>query len=223
MTKLSPIATFISPCHYDLKNIGTLIGVNAGGPGVSAKLYWTLPQGFAVGEIVWPLPTIVHTGPIVNYAFEDKLLLPMSLHIPKGVRDGDVITIDAEASYLVCYEVCLPESAKLSLDIKIGEPIKDARWMANINRVLKAAPKPDQSFIAAARLQNESIILDIQSKDLREGQYKNPYFFPYIQDIIDADAPQVMQPYSDGFRLMLAPGWKLKDTLSQDNCRRDFL
>ncbi len=189
---------------------------NAGGPGVPAELYWTLPQGIEVGEIVWPLPKIVHTGPIVNYAFEDRLLLPMSLHIPKSARVGDVITIDAEASYLVCYEVCLPESAKLSVDIKIGEPVKDARWMANIKRALKAAPKPDQNFKAAARLQNESVFLDIQSKDLRAGQYKNPYFFPYVQDIIDADAPQVMQIFNGGFRLVLTPGWKLKDTLSQD-------
>ena len=180
---------------------------NAGGPGVPAELYWTLPKGFVVGDIVWPLPKIVHTGPIVNYAFEDGLLLPMSLHIPLSARVGDVITIDAEASYLVCYEVCLPESAKLSLDIKIGEPIKDARWMANINRALQAAPQENPDFTSAVKRQDQLFVLDVKSKHLQAGQYKNPYFFPYVQDVIDADAPQVVQQGTEGLRLKLTLGW----------------
>ena len=56
---------------------------NAGGPGKPVQISWTLPEGAAVGEMLWPLPEIVHTGPIVNYVFEDKLLLPMVFAYPR--------------------------------------------------------------------------------------------------------------------------------------------
>ena len=62
---------------------------NAGGPGKPARFIWKLADGYQAGDIIWPLPEIVHTGPTVNYAFEDRLLLPMSLHIPATAKIGE--------------------------------------------------------------------------------------------------------------------------------------
>ncbi len=189
---------------------------NAGGPGEPAAMYWDSPDGYSVGEIVWPMPQIVRTGPIINYAFEDRLLLPMKLHISEDAKMGEIITIRAEAAYLVCYQVCLPESAKLSLPLLIGEPVKDGRWSANINRTLKKAPKVNAGFEAAARMKNGQFIVDIKADDLRAGQYKNPYFFPYIQDQIEADDPQNFSQVEDGIRIAMTPGFVLEEGLTED-------
>ena len=184
---------------------------NAGGPGSPAELYWKLPPSLSVGDITWPLPELVRTGPIVNYAFEDRLLLPMDLHISKEAKLGETLVIQAEAAYLVCYQVCLPESAQLSLSLTIGEPIKDARWSANIERAIMTAPKINQNFKSAGRLEDGRFLVEITAKELQAGQYKNPYFFPYVQDLIDADDPQILRAGTKGIGLSMTPAWMLEN------------
>jgi len=190
--------------------------VNAGGPGNGAKLKWDTSESAHIGDIVWPLPDIVRTGPIVNYAFEDRLLLASPMTLSKDLEIGQVVTIELEAMYLVCYQVCLPESAKLSLPITIGEPIKDGRWSANINRALKKTPKSEPGYAAAARLENGLLHMEFTGPDLSEGMYKNSYFFPYVQDLINADKAQMVTTGDKGLKLEMVPSFVLEDGLNMD-------
>jgi len=183
---------------------------NAGGPGEPAEMHWDMPDTISIGEIIWPLPQIVTTGPIINYAFEDRLLLPMPLRISKDAKPGETITIKAQASYLVCYEVCLPEMAELTLPLVVGEPVKDARWSANIERTIKNAPKPE-NLQASAVLVDGALHVDIAGSTLDFSAIKNPYFFPYEQDLINASAKQIVQSGETGVRFNLEPSFGLQD------------
>lgn len=187
---------------------------NAGGPGEPAEMYWEVPDTISIGNIIWPLPEIVRTGPIINYAFEDRLLLPMPLHISKDAVPGEVITIKAQASYLVCYEVCLPEMAELNLLLVItdfgAEPVKDARWSANIERSIKRAPKPE-NLQASAALIDGALQVDIGGGSLDFSTIKNPYFFPYEQDLIEASGEQIVVRGNAGIRFKLQPSFGLQD------------
>ncbi|MEE9272124.1 MAG: thioredoxin family protein [Robiginitomaculum sp.] len=183
---------------------------NAGGPGVPAEMNWDIPSSIIIGDMVWPIPQIVRTGPIVNYAFEDSLLLPMPVQISKDAKIGDVITIKAEAAYLVCYEVCLPESAQLSVPLLIGAPDIDRRWSYKIGKVIKEAPKEDEAYAATGRLENEKFIIDFTGVALSDAQVREAYFFPYEQGLIEADDPQITTLGSKGLRLSMAPGFGLE-------------
>ncbi|PHS35112.1 MAG: thiol:disulfide interchange protein [Robiginitomaculum sp.] len=185
---------------------------NAGGPGEPAELHWNLPDSVTIGEIIWPLPQTVSTGPLINYAFEDRLLLSMPMRISKDAKPGDVLTIKAQATYLVCYQICLPEMAELVLELPIGAPVKDDRWSGNIERTIKRAPKPE-GLQASARLKNGVLNLDIGGGELDFAAIKNPYFFPYEQDLIDASAPQNIGSAERGVRLNLTPSFGLEDGL----------
>ncbi len=182
---------------------------NAGGPGEPAELHWDVPDTVSIGEIIWPLPQIVSTGPIVNYAFEDRLLLPMAMGISKDVRPGETLTIKAQATYLVCYQICLPEMAELSLDLVVGEPVKDERWSGNIERTIKRAPKPE-GLEASAAFKNGDLNIDIGGGVLDFAALKNLYFFPYEQDLIDASAPQNISSAERGVRINLTPSFGLE-------------
>ena len=138
------------------------------------------------------------------------------LHIPDTAKQGETITIKAEAFYLVCYQVCIPESAEMSLAIDIGEPVLDARWNANINLALKAIPKKNSNILAAIVQKRSKLALEIKAAELTSGTLKNPYFFPYVQDMIDADALQTFEQFKHGIRLALMPGWKLEAGLKDD-------
>ncbi len=183
---------------------------NAGGPGEPAEMHWEIPDTLNIGDIIWPLPEIVKTGPIINYAFEDRLLLPMPVHISENAKLGEIITIKAQASYLVCYEVCLPEMAELDLSLVIGEPVKDARWSANIERTIKRAPKPE-NLQASASLVGGALQVDISGNTLDFSTIKDPYFFPYEQDLIEASAEQIIIRGETGLRFELQPNLGLQD------------
>ena len=190
--------------------------VNAGGPGNGAKLKWKTSEGARIGDIIWPLPDIVRTGPIVNYAFEDRLLLASPMTLSEDLKVGQVVTIEMEAMYLVCYDVCLPEMASLSLPIVIGEPVKDGRWSSNINRTIKKAPKAEPGYAASSRLENGVLNMEFTGPDLEASTYRNPYFFPYIQDLINADDAQSIAVGGKGLRVSMAPSYVLEDGLNMD-------
>ncbi len=193
---------------------------NAGGPGYPADVKFEIlgaaDDSLRFGDIIWPLPKAIvnKTGDpnfkIISYAFEDRLLLPIPLRISKNVKPDQVITIRAQATYLVCDEICLPEMAELILPLVIGEPVKDARWSANILRTLNNAPKPD-NLQAAATLTDGKLQIDISGNTLDFAAIKNPYFFPYEQDIIEASAEQLIVRGDKGLRLKLKPSFGLKD------------
>lgn len=94
---------------------------NPGDSGLPTTLAWTLPNGASVGEIDWPAPKRMPIGPLVNYGYEGELLLPMSFTAPATARPGSTLQLSAEATWLVCRDVCIPENATLKLALPVAE------------------------------------------------------------------------------------------------------
>ena len=197
---------------------------NAGGPGYPADVHFEIlgaaPDSARFGDIIWPLPeTVINKAvdpsqTIISYAFEDRLLLPIPLHISKDAKPSQVITIRAQATYLVCADVCLPEMAELTLPLVItssgAEPIKDGRWSVNIDRTVKAAPK-SENLQASAALIDGALQVDITGGTLDFAAIRNPYYYPYEQDVIEASAEQVALRGATGLRFKLEPSFGLED------------
>ena len=89
---------------------------NPGDSGLPTSLRWTLPAGFAAGEIAWPTPRPLPLGSLVNYGYEGRLLLAVPLTVPQGVG-GDRVRVELQAEWLVCKDVCIPEEGRFALDI----------------------------------------------------------------------------------------------------------
>lgn len=89
---------------------------NPGDSGLPTTLAWTLPEGFTAGEIGWPTPRRLPIGPLMNYGFEDTLLLPVVVAVP-GNYSGDSLEIRLRADWLVCKDVCIPEGGDFVLKL----------------------------------------------------------------------------------------------------------
>src|SRR3954466_14546018 len=48
---------------------------NPGDSGLPTRIEWTLPAGWKAGEIQWPYPMPLPVGPLMNYGYEDEVLL----------------------------------------------------------------------------------------------------------------------------------------------------
>ena len=179
---------------------------NPGDSGEPVQLDWDLKEGWSVSDITWPLPQTLPTGPIINYGFEGEPLFPVSLKIPETAIVGDVETIRLNFYYLVCKDVCIPESGSASINILIGENITDERWSVLIQDALNSASRPSE-IKAAIKKEGETVILT--ALNLGDGDFSKAYFFPYDQGVLMHSEPQRVTLGSQGLQIKVPAdyGW----------------
>lgn len=151
------------------------------------------------GDVIWPLPAPIPTGPIINYGFEGAPLFLVPARISPDAQPGDVITLTGMSYYLVCKDICIPEQFDFALDIMVGDPVLDNRWNANINRAIASAPAP-VDWPASARFEDGQIKVDVLSGALIE----NAYFFPNDPGITEHSVAQDNRSAERGAALSFA-------------------
>ena len=89
---------------------------NPGDSGMATTLRWALPAGVTAGEIEWPTPQRLPQGPLMNHGYEGDLLLPVALTLAQGFREA-TLQVRLHAEWLVCKDVCIPQSGDFALSI----------------------------------------------------------------------------------------------------------
>src|SRR5262245_17434118 len=89
---------------------------NPGDSGLPTTLQWKLPNGVSAGAIEWPTPKRLPIGPLVNYGYEGTVLLPVAATVAPAFA-GERLEIGLQADWLVCKEVCIPQSGTFRLSI----------------------------------------------------------------------------------------------------------
>ena len=81
---------------------------NPGDSGTAPRHDWTLPKGFEIGTIQWPTPKKIPYGPLLNYGYEDRVILLQKLKAPETLP-ASPLTLSVDVELLVCKEECIPE------------------------------------------------------------------------------------------------------------------
>jgi thiol:disulfide interchange protein DsbD len=94
---------------------------NAGDSGLPTELNWQLPAGLSAGAIAWPAPHALRVGPLVNYGYEDTLLLPVPVQVATGFKApaSGLVDVRLSATWLICRVECIPESGDFLLQIPV--------------------------------------------------------------------------------------------------------
>ena len=161
---------------------------NPGDSGLAPAVKFTLPTGVQAGDILWPTPQKFLTGTIVNYGYGDQVILPVPLSVSDANARGEVTV---EATWLVCKDVCIPESATLRGSI----PSQDNNGVIQAARA--ALPTPlagSASFYADTKKVTVAI-------SLRATQEGNIEFFPIENGVIANDGAREVS--RDGNRILL--------------------
>ena len=93
---------------------------NPGDSGEATRIEWTLPEGVNAGAIQWPAPKAIRVEPLVNFGFEDHVLLPVEISVPASAKPGETLTLSAKATWLVCEKICIPEEGAFTLDLPVA-------------------------------------------------------------------------------------------------------
>jgi thiol:disulfide interchange protein len=181
---------------------------NSGDSGEATSVVWTLPKGWTAGDIVWPAPHRQPTGPLMNYGYQGEVLLPVPITAPADARPGEIVTLKAAASFLVCEEICVPEDAVLTLSLPVVEGLAkpDPAWSGPISKTLAAAPAPG-GFDAVFAKQGTNLVLAVTGEALKGADVSEAYFFPFESTVIDHAKPQEIERGPEGLTLTLTPGY----------------
>lgn len=113
---------------------------NPGDAGLATDLTWTLPEGFTAGPTEWPVPERIDEGPLTIYGYHNTVLLPITVTPPQSLSDASEYHFKLKASWLICKEICIPESADLDIALIVGEPSPSMNESRFLDAV-KNAPK----------------------------------------------------------------------------------
>jgi thiol:disulfide interchange protein DsbD len=162
-----------------------------------------LPPGLTAGPIEWPAPKRLESGSIVDYGYEDAVLLMVPIHVEVTLPAQSSARIDASAKLLICSrEMCVPGQADLSLTLPIKQQVHvaDPRNGDLFIAARKSLPKPTRAnWKFSVTDENGTFVL---SGKLGH-EVKQAVFFPLADSQIANAAPQVLQSTSTGFRLKL--------------------
>ena len=116
--------------------------LNPGDSGEPTQIKWDLPAGASAGEIQWPAPKAIRVEPLVNFGFEGTVLLPLEITVPADAKPGENFALKAEATWLVCEKICIPEEGSFSLDLPIAAASAvDQAAEARIEAAIASLPK----------------------------------------------------------------------------------
>jgi thiol:disulfide interchange protein DsbD len=180
---------------------------NPGDAGEATTIHWTLPTGWTAGPIAWPAPRRLPVGPIMNYGYEGGVVLPVVLRVPADARPGSLVTLSAVVDFLVCAEVCVPDTATVSLSIPVagGASPLNPIWAPRIDAVLAAGPKAG-AVAGVFTTEGRRLRLAVTGAALAGAKDADAYFYPYDASLIDHAKPQTVERGPGGLILTLAAG-----------------
>jgi DsbC/DsbD-like thiol-disulfide interchange protein/cytochrome c biogenesis protein CcdA len=164
--------------------------LNPGDAGQPMSVEWTLPEGWKVEPLRYPVPHRLLVAGIVNYVYESDYAVLTRIVPPLGITGSH--RVSAKMLWLACTDsICVPEKGEVFIDVPTsGLANLDPRF----DHWLRALPRPLGSRAHFA-LSAGKVRLGIPLPS--NVATKDPYFFPSDDGPIDYAAPQVVERNGD--------------------------
>ncbi len=189
--------------HFQLEKGWHIYWINPGDSGEPPRVEWQLPAGLTAGSIEWPTPQRLGTPTIVDYGYEDSVLLIAPMHAEASLAAQQPVTVGAKMRLLVCsHEMCVPGKADISLTlpIKLQPSAPDSHTADLFAAARKSLPRPPPvNWRFSLADATDSFVL---SANLGR-QITQAIVFPLAESQIENAAPQNLQPVATGFQLTL--------------------
>ena len=138
--------TFYLALQYQLEDNWHTYSDPPGNLGYALKIHWSLPSGFEAGQILWPKPKRFDFAGVQNFGYKNAVMLLVPIHTSDSFSGSDTVTIKAKLDWLVCNNVCIPESFQLVMPLVIGAESQRSKDAAQIHQHLAALTSPEPSL-----------------------------------------------------------------------------
>lgn len=180
---------------------------NPGDSGLPPEMAWSLPQGFSAGPIEWPTPSRIPVSHLLNFGFENEVVLLTQVTPSADLAPGRPVTLSGKLSYLVCERECVPGSADLKLSVPVApegssaapNPQNRALFASARDRLPTPSPWPSR-----LTRDGERLVVNLDAPGLKPDAINNAAFFPYAETAIEHAAEQRLSVDETGLRLSLS-------------------
>lgn len=142
------------------------------------------------GPDVWPAPERIEIAGIVSYGHHGDVTLLTSVPVAATAKPGTTLSIEADAKWLVCEKVCVPEQGRFTLSLPVGDAAAASRKEGA--SPLSPVPLPSVAGRFEPGTPSWTLRLPLAQLGAGGGTVASAYFFPERGDLIDHSAPQTL-------------------------------
>jgi DsbC/DsbD-like thiol-disulfide interchange protein len=191
---------------------------NPGDSGLPTTIRWESHPYLAPGDIHWPRPFRFDEDGITTYGYSDRvtLLVPVALSPDGMAGTPSEHPLKARVNWLVCKEICLPESAELSLGISEGGALGGftENGAERIAYSRTRIPEVVEDWQGRAALADREFLITLTpvTENARFPEDKGIYFYPDRQGLIEHTAPQTIRRDGDKLTISIPVSRYLRNT-----------
>ena len=165
-----------------------------GDAGLPPEFTFTLPGDLKATDPLFPLPARTITSGLTSFGYGGTALFPFRIEVPRGVYGNATIRLHVE--YLACREMCVPESADVSLRLPIDVAGKDTPEAADIAGALSRVPETvaDAGTVTAS-IEANRIMISVAGN---AAVQKSLDFFPLDKNVVKLSDPPEFAPGENG-------------------------
>ena len=180
---------------------------NPGDSGEPPRIAWTLPADVTAGPMQFPIPKRLPLGPLMDFGYEGEVAFPVTIAAAPTRKPGPV-HLDAQVSWLVCAEVCIPGKAHLGIGLTVQPGASQGPLAGALGEALSLLPKPlpaGAKFSVTGGAQQFVLTLTDGRRETHAEFYPYPSEVAANEsqppDAIVNAAEQKIEPQRDGVRL----------------------
>ncbi len=179
---------------------------NPGDSGLQTSIDYELPAGATAGEIQWPTPTRIVMGPVTNYGYSDEVTLLTKIKVPRDIQVGSVFAVKAKVNWLVCEEICLPQTVDLAIELPVVLSAENRGQGSQQIEVALASLPLISPWSIDLKYSNELLSLNISDPTFQLTTLKSVWFFPSEWGKVLQSAEQTWRLSGDKLELQFKPG-----------------
>ena len=142
---------------------------NPGDSGGPFSIMWSHQMDIIIEDVSWPAPEIIPYDPLITYGYKDFVIFPFKVF---KQTDSELGLLSAELEFLICSDICIPESAELSIDL--SQLNRSSELLDAVNEL------PNKVLPIGVKASLENIVIEF-------GYDKKPtkaYFFSETKDVV---------------------------------------
>ncbi|GJM17117.1 MAG: hypothetical protein DHS20C13_24440 [Thermodesulfobacteriota bacterium] len=165
-----------------------------GETGLPTKLKFTVPDGYQVAEVMWPVPSVYNKdNGGKDFGYDNSVLLWTDIEVPSNAQLDKSAKIETQISWISCKEICIPGKEKLVYDVTVSEQTKLTRkalfskWHNYLPESIGDRENPFNFSVVTTELGDDitKVVLEVENKTHNEEieYYPNPEDSLIIQNL----------------------------------------
>lgn len=116
---------------------------NPGDVGKPTVARFRAPEGFEVGEVMYPRPErFVLNGEFVSYGYQGETALFAEVDVPQGLSDQVPYRFELEAEWFACKKQCAAERTQAFFELLVDPSAPRTAMEESLSSLLESVPQP---------------------------------------------------------------------------------